>query len=198
MVCCHDFPRDEDERHGAQAADGGGGVVAGIDECCCGERPGHDELAGQIGAERGERVGQPGDRDGRVAHHRRAETCVDLCSVEPQRRLRVGEVETVDIGHPVTKDDGARARVVGYRVSKGQLPVGDPAVDDLQRDRHRLCGGAHVVGGHAGTAQRRTHQESDLGFDPWCTEPGRPGGSAIGQHHVVKDVAVVGFIDAEQ
>lgn len=41
-------------------------------------------------------------------------------------------------------------------------------------------------------------QEGDLGLDAWCTEPVSRHRATIRKHHVIEDVAEVGFVDTEQ
>ena len=78
------------------------------------------------------------------------------------------------------------------------LPVGDPAVDDLDRGQHAGDGGERVGDGHARPGEVGRHDEGHLGLDPWLEQRLDRDLVALVDEHVVEQHAEVGLVDAEE
>jgi hypothetical protein len=102
---------------------------------------------------KGARVLAGGDCGGRVAQHFLPAARGDALAVDDQVDEDGGEIGRVGQGCPGAAEQPGGAGVVGDRVDQGDLPVADPAVDDLQSRGDRVGGRKDVLDGDAGTAQ---------------------------------------------
>ena len=78
-------------------------------------------------------VGEPDERVDRRAEHGAAGTGADDLAVAVEGRPGQAQVDRADVGRGRPEHHGAGAGVVGDGVEQADLPVADPAVDDLQR-----------------------------------------------------------------
>ena len=91
----------------------------------------------------------------------------------------------------------ARRGVVGDRVGEGDVPVGDAAVDDLQRGDGVLDGAADLGGVQRAVGEVRAEDEGDLRLCLGLEQPGERDDRALVVGHVVEEHAEVGLVDAE-
>ena len=108
------------------------------------------------------------------------------------------QVDRADVGRGRAEHDGARAGVVGDGVEQADLPVADPAVDDLERRQHEVDGAQRLVHRDARALERLLQHEGDLGLDARLDEPVDRDRHVLEVEEVVEQVAVVGLGDAEQ
>ena len=91
-------------------------------------------------------------------------------------------------------DDAGRGAVVGHGVEYFARVL-QPRVDDFDR-RHDVFGGAQHVGqADAGAAQRLAEDEGELDLDPRQAIILMRNTGAVGDHHIVEEVAVVRLFD---
>ena len=102
------------------------------------------------------------------------------------------DVERAD--RPAADDDAGGGAVVGYGV-ENLARILQPRIDDLDR-RHDIFGGAqHVRQPDAGAAQRLAENEGELDLDPRQAIILMRDAAAVGDHHVVEQVAVIRLVD---
>ena len=95
------------------------------------------------------------------------------------------------------KYEESRGGVVGDGVDDADVPIGDPAADDLERG-HRIRDGAqHVGDGRRFDVDVAIEQERHLGLDLRLQHAPGGDGLVLGDHHVGEQDAEVGPIDAE-
>jgi hypothetical protein len=87
--------------------------------------------------------------------------------------LDVGGLDVVEGLAGVAEDEQTRGSVVGDRVDDGDVPSGDPAVDDFQRGGEERRRRAHLGSRALRTGQVGAEDQRDLGLDLGLHEPAR-------------------------
>ena len=143
-------------------------------------------------------VREPGNAASGVTERGRAGTGVDHLTVPGNHDPEQAQIEILDLAHPAADHQQAGRRVVGHGVHQLDLPVGDPAVDDLHRRQRTGDRAQRTCGGHPGPGQVGLHQERQFGLHPRLHQTAQRDEIAVLDEHLVGEHAEVGFVDAEQ
>src|SRR5260370_25194356 len=88
--------------------------------------------------------------------------------------------------------------IVRDRVYDADLPIGDPAVDDLETRRDAVGRLNHVGRGDAGACQPVLEDESDFGLGAWLNEAMAVDIYCFAMHpHSVRQKTEIRLVDAE-
>src|SRR5579884_824219 len=132
-----------------------------------------------------------------MAKNGSARTRLDKLAVAGQDATRRRQVARVRLGCPRAQHDPSRGGVIRNCVDQGDPPVANSTVDDLEGGMDRLDGSACVRDGCAWPNQALTEDERELRLYARLYEPRGGDLVTLAVEHVVDEVTVVRFIDAE-
>ena len=118
-------------------------------------------------------------------------------AIDFQRHAAGVEIESVERMPLIPQHEERRRAVVRDRIGKGDLPVGDAAVDDLDRGDRVISGGGDGDGGDVRAVQVGGHDQRDFRLRLGLQHPRRVEYAAVGNRHVGEQRAIVGLVDAE-
>ncbi len=141
-----------------------------------------------------ELVGEPSDAERGMAEHAGGDAGLLDLRIAIHDAADPAQIDIERPDRPAADDDAGRGAVVGDGVENLALVL-QSRIDDLDR-RHDIFGRAQHFGQtDAGTAQRLAQDESKLDLDPRQAIILMRNARAVGDHHVVEQVAVIRLVD---
>src|SRR3546814_437732 len=107
-------------------------------------------------------------------------------------KIEPGERQAIFRQH----EEGRRA-IVRYRIGKGYFPVGDAAVDNLDRGMDTRHGRRDLFDRRIRVGQIGAKDERNFGFGFWLKSLCRIERAAIAHAHILEQHSEVGLVDAE-
>src|SRR5580765_123255 len=186
-----------DELHGdaAQRPEVAVERIAFLREHDARERAGEDQVPGfERDAVLAQAVGEPGDAQRRMSEHAGGQAGLLDLGVAVHDAAHPAQVRFHRADRPPADDDAGRRAVVGHCV-EDLARVLQASVDDLDRGHHVLGGAQHVEQPYSGPFQRLSEHEGELDLDARQAVIRVRHLGAVGHHHGIEQVPVVGLID---
>src|SRR4029434_6588320 len=162
------------------------------------KRTGHNDFSGaEAYAEFSDRVGEPSYRHRWMAQYRTPGAGLNDVAVFLEHHTNQLQVALIDPLRRVAEHDPCRRGVVGDGIAEFDLRTLDSAVDDLTR-RHNTPGRCQILRrSDTWSLQVAIENEGNFRLDLGLNQFANLEDRSILQHHVIKNVAIIGLIDVE-